>query len=142
MALSTASNWTWNFCIGFFTPFIFSTIDFLFGYVFAACNLAGGLLVYFFVLETRNRSLEEVDTMYLERVVAWRSERWEPPSAEDMARIRKRVGIDVEADAPGSGGPDEADARRRRPPPPPGEGELPRDKPGSPGDRPAHREHV
>lgn len=28
MALSTASNWIWNFCIGFFTPFITGAIDF------------------------------------------------------------------------------------------------------------------
>ncbi|KAM4055744.1 major facilitator superfamily protein [Hirsutella rhossiliensis] len=99
MALGTASNWTWNFCIGFFTPFIFSAIDFSYGYVFAGCNFAAAVLVYFCVLESRNRTLEEIDTMYLEHVVPWKSAKWEPPSAEEMSRIRKRAGMDLEAEA-------------------------------------------
>lgn len=51
MALATASNWTWNFLIAFFTPFITQDIDFALGYVFAGCNLVAGVLVYFFVIE-------------------------------------------------------------------------------------------
>src|SRR6201996_109281 len=88
MALSTASNWLWNFLLGessymiyinssidanilpaFFTPFITGDIDFRYGYVFAACNFLGGLLVYFFVIEGQGRTLEEIDTMYIEKVV-------------------------------------------------------------------------
>jgi MFS family permease len=64
MALATASNWGWNFLIAFFTPFITSSIDFRYGYIFAACNFVGGLLVYLFVLESQGRTLEEIDTMY------------------------------------------------------------------------------
>ena len=59
MALSTASNWLWNFLLAFFTPFIVSAIDFQYGYVFAGCNVLGGLLVYFFVIEGQGRTLEE-----------------------------------------------------------------------------------
>lgn len=55
MALATASNWTWNFLLAFFTPFITADIDFAFGYVFAACNMIGGVLVYFFVIEGQGR---------------------------------------------------------------------------------------
>ena len=33
MALSTASNWVWNFLLAFFTPFITGDIDFRYGYV-------------------------------------------------------------------------------------------------------------
>jgi len=51
MSLSTASNWLWNFLLAFFTPFITSAIDFRYGYVFAGCNILGGLLIYFFVIE-------------------------------------------------------------------------------------------
>jgi SP family sugar:H+ symporter-like MFS transporter len=35
MALSTASNWIWNFCIGFFTPFITGAIDFRYVFTYA-----------------------------------------------------------------------------------------------------------
>lgn len=97
MALSTASNWIWNFCIGFFSPFIFKAIDFQYGYVFASCNVVGGLIVYFFVVEGQGRTIEEIDTMYLENVTPWKSSRWVPPPAEDMARIRKQAGVDLEA---------------------------------------------
>jgi len=98
MALSTASNWLWNFLLAFFTPFITSAIDFRYGYVFAACNFLGGLIVYFFVMEGQGRTLEELDTMYIERVTPWKSKHWVAPSPEEIARIRKAAGThdDVE----------------------------------------------
>lgn len=94
MALATASNWTWNFLLAFFTPFITKDIDFALGYVFAGCNLIGGILVYFFVIEGQGRTLEEIDTMYLERVNPRKSAQWVPPSAEEMARIRRKAGME------------------------------------------------
>lgn len=94
MALATASNWTWNFLIAFFTPFITNDIDFALGYVFAGCNLIAGVLVYFFVIEGQGRTLEEIDTMYLEHVNPRKSAKWMPPPAEEMARIRKEAGTE------------------------------------------------
>ncbi|KAL6876808.1 general substrate transporter [Trichoderma novae-zelandiae] len=96
MALSTASNWIWNFCIGFFTPFITSAIDFRYGYVFAACNFVGALIIYFFVIEGQGRTLEEIDTMYLEHVQPWKSSKWVPPPPEHMANIRRKAGVDLD----------------------------------------------
>lgn len=103
MALSTASNWIWNFCIGFFTPFITNDINFAFGYVFAGCNLVAALIVYFFVIEGQGRTIEEIDTMYLEKVTPWKSSKWEPPSPEDMERIRREAGVSLDAPAGHSG---------------------------------------
>ncbi|KAM0466832.1 hypothetical protein ACHAPV_000341 [Trichoderma viride] len=97
MALSTASNWIWNFCIGFFTPFITGAIDFRYGYVFAGCNFLGALVVYFFVIEGQGRTLEEIDTMYLEHVLPWKSTKWVPPPPEHMANIRRKAGADLDA---------------------------------------------
>ncbi|TWU70834.1 hexose transporter hxt1 [Metarhizium rileyi] len=102
MALGTASNWIWNFCIGFFSTFIFNAIDFQYGYVFAACNVVGGLIVFFFVVEGQGRTLEEIDTMYLEGVTPWKSSQWVPPPAEHMARIRRQAGVDLETAAEAS----------------------------------------
>ncbi|KAL2815658.1 general substrate transporter [Aspergillus granulosus] len=80
IGIATAANWGWNFLISFFTPFISSSIDFAYGYVFAACCVVAVLVVFFFLNETKGRTLEEVDTMYLLHVVPWKSESWEPPA--------------------------------------------------------------
>lgn len=110
MALATASNWTWNFLIAFFTPFITQNIDFALGYVFAGCNLVGGILVYLFVIEGQGRTLEEIDTMYLERVNPRKSAKWTPPPAEEMARIRKEAGTE---DVPTTTASSETDVAKR-----------------------------
>ena len=79
IGMATSANWTWNFLISFFTPYITSSIDFRYGYVFAACCFMGMLVVYFFVPESQGRTLEEIDTMYISRVPAWKSSSWQPP---------------------------------------------------------------
>jgi len=65
MALATSANWFWNFMLAFFTPFITGDIQYAYGYVFAGCNLAAFFLVFFFLIESSGKTLEEVDTMYL-----------------------------------------------------------------------------
>jgi len=92
MALATASNWLWNFLLAFFTPFITGDIDFLYGYVFAGCNLLGLFLVYFFVIEGQGRTLEEIDTMYILGVKPWQSANWVAPAPEEIDRIRREAG--------------------------------------------------
>ncbi|KAI6093009.1 general substrate transporter [Hypoxylon rubiginosum] len=77
MALATASNWFWNFMISFFTRFITDAIDYFYGFVFAGCCGALAVIVYFFVIETKDRSLEEIDTMYLLRVSPIKSAHWD-----------------------------------------------------------------
>jgi SP family sugar:H+ symporter-like MFS transporter len=84
MALATASNWFWNFMLAFFTPFITSAIDYRFGYVFAGCNLLAAIIVYFFLMESSQRTLEEVDTMYLTGVVPRKSAKWDPKDAGEL----------------------------------------------------------
>ncbi|KAI0171691.1 general substrate transporter [Hypoxylon sp. FL1284] len=77
MALATASNWFWNFMISFFTRFITDSIDYFYGFVFAGCCAALVVIVYFFVIETKDRSLEEIDTMYLLHVNPIKSAHWD-----------------------------------------------------------------
>ncbi|CAL5869157.1 uncharacterized protein PFLUO_LOCUS3385 [Penicillium psychrofluorescens] len=79
MALATASNWLWNFLISFFTTFITSSIDFAYGYVFAGCLFVATLVVYFFVIEGKGRTLEELDWMYVNKVAPWKSSKFEIP---------------------------------------------------------------
>ena len=99
MALSTASNWIWNFLIAFFTPFITSAIDFRYGYVFAACCGAASVIVYFFLLEAQGKTLEEVDEMYILRVKPWKSKGW--TSADNERRLSSVGGLRAGQNGPG-----------------------------------------
>ncbi|CCH59315.1 hypothetical protein TBLA_0B04810 [Henningerozyma blattae CBS 6284] len=83
MALGTVSNQMWNFCIGFFTPFITGAIDFYYGYVFMGCLVFAYFYVFFFVPETKGLQLEDVNIMWEEGVLPWKSNSWVPPSKRD-----------------------------------------------------------
>lgn len=52
--------------------------------MFASCNFLGAVVVYFFLCETRGRSLEEIDTMYIMHVPPRKSTNWVPPQGEDL----------------------------------------------------------
>jgi len=87
-AISTASNWLWNFLLAFFTPFIVKAIHFRYGFVFAACNLTGAVIVYFFLYESSDLSLESVDMMYSDPYCKpWTSRNWAPPGFESRADL-------------------------------------------------------
>lgn len=77
MAMATSANWFWNFMLAFFTPFITGDIQYAYGYVFAGCNLAAFVVVYFFLVESSGKTLEEVDTMYLMHVNPMKSKNFE-----------------------------------------------------------------
>jgi len=92
MALATASNWTWNFLLAFFTSPITDDIDFYYGYVFVGCCLGSFLIVYFFLYETVNLDLEAVQAMYEDKSVKpWNSARWIPPGYESRTSIKNDV---------------------------------------------------
>jgi SP family sugar:H+ symporter-like MFS transporter len=76
MAMATASNWFWNFLLAFFSPFITGDIGYLYGYVFAGCNIAAAAVIYFFLIESAGRTIEEIDTMYLIHVPPIQSSKW------------------------------------------------------------------
>ncbi|KAI6785489.1 High-affinity fructose transporter-like protein [Emericellopsis cladophorae] len=85
-SLATAGNWLGNFMIGFLTPLATDGvggspgIGFAYGYVFAGTNFAAGLLVWFFLYESRTLSLENVDLMYGQKgLKPWTSHKWVPP---------------------------------------------------------------
>lgn len=77
MAMATSANWFWNFMLAFFTPFITGDIDYLYGFVFAGCNLAAAFIVYFFLMESSGRTLEEVDQMYIMGVPVRKSAKYD-----------------------------------------------------------------
>jgi SP family sugar:H+ symporter-like MFS transporter len=92
MALATASNWLFNFLISFFTTFITDDIDYFYGLVFAGSCFALFWVVYFFMIETKDRSLEEIDTMYILHVNPRTSSKWK--ASDRGAEGTRDVGAD------------------------------------------------
>jgi MFS transporter, SP family, sugar:H+ symporter len=92
VALSTASNWLWNFIISFATPYIvekdkgnlMEKVFFIWGSTCLACVLFS----YFCVYETKGLSLEQVDRM-MKETTPRNSARWNPD-------IKPREDQDVE----------------------------------------------
>lgn len=82
MALATASNWSWNFMIGFFTPFITKAIGYSYGYVFAGATFVSAAFVVAMLPETSGKSLEMIDQMILSRVKPWKSAKWDQNNSE------------------------------------------------------------
>jgi len=94
VAIAAASNWLWNFVIGYITPYIVdpaegnlkSKVFFVWG---GACIFAL-LFAYFFVPETKGLSLEQVDKM-LEETTPRTSAKWVPHNtfANEMGMTEK-----------------------------------------------------
>ncbi|CAH7672820.1 general substrate transporter [Phakopsora pachyrhizi] len=71
MSLSTASNWAFNFAIGYSTPYLVdigpgkaglqSKVFFIWGAFCALCFI----FTFFFIMETKGLSLEQVDQLYI-----------------------------------------------------------------------------
>ncbi|TGZ79060.1 general substrate transporter [Ascodesmis nigricans] len=94
VALSTASNWLWNFVIGYITPYMVdpgegnlqAKVFFVWG---STCTLSL-LFAYFFVPETKGLSLEQVDQMMAEST-ARTSAKWKPHETYGQ-RMRRETG--------------------------------------------------
>lgn len=64
VALSTASNWVFNFMVVMITPVAFKNLGSFTYLIFAATNFLMIPAVYFFFPETSGRSLEEMDIIF------------------------------------------------------------------------------
>ncbi|CCE66170.1 hypothetical protein TPHA_0P00120 [Tetrapisispora phaffii CBS 4417] len=80
MSIASAANWTWGFLIAFFTPFITSAINFYYGYVFMGCLVFMFFYVFLIVPETKGLTLEEINELWEEGVLPWKSAQWVPAS--------------------------------------------------------------
>ncbi|BEJ17485.1 hypothetical protein CspHIS471_0608860 [Cutaneotrichosporon sp. HIS471] len=71
MSLSTASNWIFNFAIGYATPYLVNTGPGNVGlktnvfWIWGGCCLACFFFTYFMIPETKQLSLEQIDLLYL-----------------------------------------------------------------------------
>ncbi|KAI5970745.1 hypothetical protein CANMA_000164 [Candida margitis] len=63
-ALSTASNWAFNFLVVMITPVCFKNIQYYTYTIFAVINILMAPAIYFFYPETSGRTLEEMDYIF------------------------------------------------------------------------------
>lgn len=83
-AISTASNWLWNWGIAYATPYLVDSgkgnanLGTKVFFIWGGFNVICGLFAYFFVYETANLSLEQIDEMYERVDKAWNSPSFVP----------------------------------------------------------------
>lgn len=94
MSIATSANLLWGFLIGFFTPFITSAIDFYYGYVFMGCLVFSYFYVFLFIPETKGLTLEEVDEMWVDGVLPWKSNSWVPSSRRGADYDNEKILLD------------------------------------------------
>ncbi|KAK9704296.1 hypothetical protein K7432_010275 [Basidiobolus ranarum] len=68
MGVTTASNWAFNFIVALVVPPLINSISWGLYIMFGACDILMLLFVYFFIPETKGRSLEQIDHMFGGRV--------------------------------------------------------------------------
>lgn len=69
------------------------SINFSYGFVFAGCNLANCVVAYFFVYESADLTLEQVDAMYNDpNCKAWHSTKWVPAGYSSRDQIKEKEG--------------------------------------------------
>lgn len=107
MALATATNWLFNFLISFCSTLITDRIDYFYGLVFAVSLVILFFIVYFFMIETKGRSLEEIDTMYVLHVNPITSSKW------DSSSLAKDGLVDTDKLHTGAGGRTKAEQSGR-----------------------------
>jgi hypothetical protein len=65
-AIATAADWIFNYMIVQITPIMIGNIQWRSYLVFFALNFAHGVIVFLFFPETSGKSLEEMDSMYMD----------------------------------------------------------------------------
>ncbi|KAF0277412.1 hypothetical protein FOG50_01694 [Hanseniaspora uvarum] len=83
MAITQGTNWIWGFLISFFTPFITGAIHFSYGFVFTGCLIFMTFFVFFVIPETKDLTLEEVDELWQDDILPWKSAGWVPAARRD-----------------------------------------------------------
>jgi len=98
VALSTASNWLWNFVIGYITPYMvdkdYGNLGAKVFFVWGALCFGCIVFAFFMVPETKGLSLEQVDKM-LEESTPRTSAKWVPHNtfAQEMGFTDKNAAI-------------------------------------------------
>ncbi len=77
-AVTTASNWIFNFALGMFTPPAFHNITWRTYIIYAVFCFCMTIHVFLMFPETKGKSLEEINQMWESKIPAWKTSSWKP----------------------------------------------------------------
>lgn len=108
MSLATASNWLWNFAIGYATPYLVdqsssgptgikaanlgAKVFFIWGATCVGCLV----FTYFCIPETKGLSLEQIDLLY-QNTVPWRSKSYRAMMLDNNIQAKDAGQVDLQA---------------------------------------------
>lgn len=84
-SIGASANWMNNFIIAFVVPPMLDGIGWGTYIFFSVWSLLGGVFVYFFIPETKGKTLEEMDMVFGSYTGA--------EDMEELARVQERVGL-------------------------------------------------
>jgi Sugar (and other) transporter len=84
-SIGASANWMNNFAIAFMVPPMLENITWGTYIFFAVWTFAGGAYIYFFVPETKGKTLEEMDQVFGSHTGV--------EEMEEFARVQERVGL-------------------------------------------------
>lgn len=85
-SVATASNWAFNFALGYFVPPAFHNIQWKTYVIFGCFCVAMTIHVFLAFPETAGKSLEEVDEIFQNRTPAWKTQKGPGKPAHDTER--------------------------------------------------------
>ncbi|ORY91683.1 and other transporter-domain-containing protein [Leucosporidium creatinivorum] len=91
IALGAATNWLWNFLLGYFAPRIAKDIGPAILLIFFGMLVVAFVYTYFFVHEVKGLSLEQVDELYKSDTRPWRSASWQPTMGASRKKAFQRT---------------------------------------------------
>lgn len=84
ISLGSASNWFWNFMLGYFSPGISERYGPFIMLIFGSINFVSATFIFFALPETKGLTLEQVDVMYESGAAnkPWKTATWVPPTGD------------------------------------------------------------
>lgn len=64
VAITTADQWLWSFIISRTTPYMITSLGYGTYFFFASLMVAMGFWAWFFIPETKGKTLEEMDALF------------------------------------------------------------------------------
>lgn len=110
-SVSTASNWAFNFALGYFVPPAFHNIQWKSYIIFGCFTVAMTIHVFLAFPETAGKTLEEVDEIFQSGVPAWKTRPGSSRSDQDIEALKNEAVYTKNPTSPGSDSADEKELK-------------------------------